>query len=83
MSFESKDLSVVAYANGFTMWHYETDDKTIMEEGYFNDAANVMKVGDMLVANVSHGSTLLTVRSNSSGVVEVTDMTVLGGTETD
>ncbi len=26
MAFQTKDLSVLAYANGFTLWHYTTDD---------------------------------------------------------
>lgn len=26
MSFRSQDLSVLAYANGFTHWHYRTQD---------------------------------------------------------
>ena len=27
MAFLSKDLSVLAYANGFTMWYYKTSDR--------------------------------------------------------
>ncbi len=26
MAFQTKDLSVLAYANGFTLWHYTTAD---------------------------------------------------------
>ena len=26
MAYQSKDLSVLAYANGFTLWHYVTTD---------------------------------------------------------
>jgi hypothetical protein len=26
MAYRSKDLSALAYANGFTLWHYRTSD---------------------------------------------------------
>ena len=29
MAFESKDLSVLAYANNFTLWHYTTIDAAV------------------------------------------------------
>ena len=43
MSMNSKNLSVLAYANGFTLWHYKTEDAktTVATDGYFNDVANI------------------------------------------
>ena len=29
MAFQTKDLSVLAYANGFTLWHYTTADPAV------------------------------------------------------
>ena len=29
MAFESKDLSVLAYATNFTLWHYTTIDAAV------------------------------------------------------
>lgn len=51
--FKSKDLSVLAYANGFTLWHYTTTDSAaeVGGAGYFNDAADMLRVGDMIFAN--------------------------------
>ena len=39
MAFESKNLSVLAYANGFTLWHYTSTDTAALidSEDYFAD----------------------------------------------
>lgn len=50
MAFQNKNLSVIAYANGFTMWHYKTEDQ--LEEllnGYFDSVSDLMNKNDMLV----------------------------------
>ncbi len=52
MAFESKDLSVLAYANGFTLWHYTTRDGDV-GAGYFDEAADMLRPGDVIVANVN------------------------------
>lgn len=52
MSFEASDLSVLAYANSFTLWHYATKDDAITGAGYFNDAAGLLRVNDLIIANV-------------------------------
>ncbi|MCK5777842.1 MAG: hypothetical protein KAH11_03560 [Rhodospirillales bacterium] len=89
MAFKSKDLSVLAYANGFTLWHYTTVDTaaTVDTAGYFNDAADMLRVGDMLFANVDTDGTpaggIFYVNANASGTVDVADMTQIGGTDTD
>ena len=89
MSYQSKNLSVLAYANGFTLWHYTTADaaSTVDSEGYFNAAADMLRVGDIILANVATGGTmqagLFLVTSNSAGVVDVNDMTQVGSTNTD
>ena len=33
MSMNSKNLSVLAYANGFTLWHYKTEDAKTLKVG--------------------------------------------------
>tara|TARA_R110000744_G_scaffold46911_3_gene103522 strand:+ start:14462 stop:14701 length:240 start_codon:yes stop_codon:yes gene_type:complete len=53
MAFKSKDLNVLAYANGFTQWHYVTDDAMIhIVNGskYFTTDKN-LKVNDMIIIN--------------------------------
>lgn len=89
MAYQSKNLGALAYANGFTLWHYTTTDTaaTVDTAGYFNLASDMLRVGDMIMANVDTDGTPLhgqfVVLSNASGVVDVGDMTALGGTDTD
>lgn len=84
MAFASKDLSVLAYANGFTLWHYATTDAaaTVDTRGYFSAAADMLRVGDMILANTGAGGTsaggVLIVASNNAGVVDVTNLTLFG-----
>ena len=89
MAYASKDLSVLAYANGFTLWHYTTVDLAadVDTTGYFNDAADMLRIGDIIVANVDTDGTpasgFYLVNANAAGVVDVADMTAVGGTDTD
>jgi hypothetical protein len=47
-----KNFSVMAYANGFTLWNYSTTDKLpdLKSEGYFNAASPFVRTGDMIIA---------------------------------
>lgn len=69
------DLSVLAYANNFTLWHYKTIDSAVTTGGYFNNAADMMHIGDLLIANLDTDGTpstkLYIVTGISSGVVTV------------
>ncbi len=58
MSFAARDLSVLAYANGFTLWHYTTADDAVTAAGYFNDASDMLRVGDVIIANVNTDDTV-------------------------
>lgn len=88
MAYQSKDLSVLAYANGFTLWHYTTADAATAVDaaGYFNAASTMLRVGDIIVANVDTAATmkagLFLVSSNASGVVDVNDLTQIGTADT-
>ena len=55
MAFQNKNLSVIAYANGFTLWHYKTED-TMQEllSGYFTTVADLMNVGDIIIINAGN-----------------------------
>ena len=88
MAYVAKNLSVLAYANGFTLWHYTTSDtaNTVDTAGYFNSAADMIRVGDIVLANTETGGAakagLLLVSANAGGVVDVNDMTQIGATDT-
>ena len=59
MAYKASDLSVLAYANNFTLWHYTTVDTTLIIEGagYFNSAADMVRVGDLLIINIDTDGT--------------------------
>lgn len=57
MSYASKDLSVLAYANNFTLWHYTTIDAAVTSTGYFNPAASMLRVNDLIIANLDTDGT--------------------------
>lgn len=75
MAFKLSDLSVLAYANNFTLWHYKTADAAVTGAGYFNAGTDMMRVNDLIIANVNTGGTPGTkfyiVTANSGGVVTV------------
>lgn len=89
MAFQSKNLSVLAYANGFTLWHYTTADiaADVDTQGYFNGASEMLRSGDMILANVETGGTptagIFLVNANAAGTVDVADMTAVGGVDAD
>lgn len=77
MSYNAKNFSVMAYANGFTLWNYSTEDdlNTVKGSGYFNDIAPFARKGDMILTNAGTASTLepavLSVSSIEDGEVSV------------
>ena len=70
MSYQSRNLSVLAYANGFTLWHYtSTDTATVIEAAnYFNDAADILRANDLIVVNVDTDGTVSSKIIGVSGV---------------
>lgn len=54
MAFDQKQLSVLAYANGFTLWHYRTEDD-VKAAQYFATAGMMVKSGDMLIVTRPDG----------------------------
>jgi len=80
MAFKNKDLSVLAYANGFTLWHYTSaDTKTdVTVSGYFDDVADTLRKGDMVIVNAGTDGTaensIMVVSSVSEGAVSIADV---------
>ena len=78
MSLKVSDLSVLAYSNNFTLWHYTTVDDTaaIDTAGYFNTAVDMLRINDLLIINTDTDGTPSTkfhiVTSNNGIVVGVT-----------
>ena len=55
MAFDIKDLGVLAYAHGFTLWFYKTDDPadSVQEPGYFAGASDMLRVGDRIAGSTA------------------------------
>lgn len=49
--FRNKDLSVVAYANGWTLWQYYAEDslETVEVDGYFDKVSHLCATGDIMI----------------------------------
>lgn len=60
MSFDPAQLSVLAYANGFTHWHYRSNDPLarLLSADYFAPAAEMLRPGDQLTLNLLEGETV-------------------------
>ena len=73
--------------NAPQMWSYTSADAiaTVNTSGYFNDAADVLKVGDLIYVYDSNTPTasLVVVLSNTGTVVDVSDGTALSVADAD
>jgi len=59
--FKNPNMSVVAYMNGFTMWHYKSQEDTIKdicEPGYFDKIKTLSAVGDIFLINAKDGTVI-------------------------
>lgn len=64
MAFTIRNLSVLAYANGFTLWHYRTggDELSRVEKpDFFAVAADMLAGGDIVMVSGADGARMLTV----------------------
>ena len=64
MAFTLRNLSVLAYANGFTLWHYKAGNDNFvkaMGAGYFSDAADLLCEGDMVMLTGTEGGRMATI----------------------
>ena len=70
MAFQNKNLSVIAYANGFTLWHYVESATlaTITASAYFNAVGTLMNSGDIVIINASDKTSIKKI-AVSDGVV--------------
>jgi hypothetical protein len=80
MAFDAAELSVLAYANGFTLWHYRTDDSADSVlgagAGYFAAANELLRAGDRIMVNLPAGGRpglidLIVTATGTAGTVSV------------
>jgi RecB family exonuclease len=61
MDFTVRNLSVLAYAQGFTLWHYKApaDPLAMLTvPGFFDHACDMLAAGDMVMMSASDGGRL-------------------------
>ena len=64
MAFSIRNLSVLAYANGFTLWHYKSGDEErgrLVARNYFSEAQDMLADGDLMIATTRKGPVLMAV----------------------
>jgi hypothetical protein len=64
MAFAIRNLSVLAYANGFTLWHYKSgkDTLNVVSGGnYFADSSDMLTAGDLIMITAADGARVVCV----------------------
>ena len=75
MAYSSSGLHRIGGASGVNLWIYQTTDTiaTVNSAGYFNDAAPMLNVRDLIIVMDTNTPTthFCTVLSNTGSVVDV------------
>jgi hypothetical protein len=64
MAFALNNLSVLAYANGFTLWHYKAqpdEPAVVAAPGYFHAAGDMLTAGDIVMVSAPTGARVVCV----------------------
>ena len=64
MAFAVRHMSVLAYAQGFTLWHYKAGSdrlEDVAAGGFFADAADMLAGGDMVMVSAADGGRVVCV----------------------
>jgi ketopantoate hydroxymethyltransferase len=64
MVFAIRNLSVLAYANGFTLWHYKAGKErleAVTAANFFADGADMLAVGDLIMVSAADGARIICV----------------------
>ena len=70
--FLNRDMSVIAYANGFTLWHYKNNNDSVDQidwAGYFDKIQTLMNTGDIVIINAKDGTAVRVVTEMSPSVI--------------
>ena len=70
-AFAVRNLSVLAYAQGFTLWHYKAPNAllaALARPGYFDHASDMLVAGDMLMISALDGGKVAFVAAANDGV---------------
>ena len=87
MAYASAGLTRIGGASNGDLWFYTTTDAiaAVITEGYFNDAANMLAVRDVIIVADTNTPTtsFVSVLSNTGSVVDVSDGTAIAETDSD
>lgn len=70
--FFNRNMSVIAYANGFTLWHYKNNEDTmekIERIGYFDKIKTLCAVGDIIIINAKDCTEICAITEISPSVI--------------
>ena len=87
MAYAASGLTRIGGGSGTALWVYQTTDAvgTVNTANYFNDAANMLNVRDVICVSDTNAPTThwVNVLSNTGSVVDVSDGTVVVETDGD
>ena len=87
MAYSSSGLHRIGGASGVNLWIYQTTDAiaAVNSSGYFNDAASMLAVRDLIIVCDTNTPTtnFVNVLSNTGTVVDVSDGTAVVETDGD
>ena len=87
MAYSASGLTRIGGDSNGSLWRYTTTDAiaTVNTSGYFNDAANMLAVRDLMIVCDTNTPTthFVNVLSNTGSVVDVSDGTVVVETDGD
>tara|TARA_R100000455_G_C6139532_1_gene33306 strand:- start:160 stop:423 length:264 start_codon:yes stop_codon:yes gene_type:complete len=87
MAYAASGLTRIGGASNGDLWFYTTTDAiaAVNTEGYFNDAANMLGVRDVIIVADTNTPTtsFVSVKSNTGSVVDVTDGLAITETDSD
>tara|TARA_R100001015_G_C4626640_1_gene185721 strand:- start:1662 stop:1925 length:264 start_codon:yes stop_codon:yes gene_type:complete len=87
MAYAASGLTRIGGASNGDLWFYTTTDAiaAVNTEGYFNSAANMLSVRDVIIVADTNTPTtsFVSVKSNTGTVVDVTDGLAITETDSD
>jgi hypothetical protein len=87
MAFTASSLVRIGGGSGVNLWMYQTADAiaAVNSAAYFNDASNMLNIRDLIIVQDTDTPTtnFVSVLSNASGTVDVSDGTAVVETDSD
>ena len=76
MAFQNRNMSVIAYANGFTLWHDTCDEplSEIMKPDFFAPIWTLCAVGDIIIINADDSTCMRKISVVDDKVVRLAEL---------